>query len=149
MSIPLTWAVGTSDSLRRTTPRFLPAGRHPMPILLRPGGATRRTRMTGVTKPGTRLEADEYHLDGGHAQDENGEADDLEGPVGHRQEEDAHADHRAHIGVDGLGLRMVQLFMRVGIPAVKSAAMAAQRASVPSRVTNQVTVPTTEMAPQA
>ena len=39
--------------------------------------------------------------------------------------------------------------MSVGIPAMKSAAIAAQMATVPSRVTNQITVPTTEMAPQA
>ena len=43
----------------------------------------------------------------------------------------------------------VQLFITVGIPARKSAAMAAEIARTPLRVTSHTTVPTTDIAPHA
>ena len=42
-----------------------------------------------------------------------------------------------------------QLFMSVGTPARKSAAMAAQMARTPLRVASQTAVPTTDIRPQA
>src|ERR1700735_4815312 len=79
MSIPLAWAVGTSDSLRCGFSCFLPGRPNRCP-LLSTWRERRRTREAGATKPWAGFEADEDDLDGGHAQDEARKAHNLEGP---------------------------------------------------------------------